>query len=168
MNSTPLRVAAARGLVLDPLRVRGHLRRHVGVQHGRQHLRVLADLRRDQMRQRDRQVRVKLRHQLGDRSLVRRVHDRPHQADGDRLDPGADQPVDRGADLGDVQRRHDLAAGVDPLGDLDHVADGQERLRRQRLREVQELVDVESDPAAGVVHDPQRVAEAARRQQPDA
>ena len=71
---------------------------------------VLADHRCDLVRERQEDVRSQPPHGVGDRTLGRRIGERPQQADADRLDARLEQPLEGSFDLGGV--RHDVLPAV--------------------------------------------------------
>ena len=95
---------------------------------------------------------------LLDPLLVRRVEVGVQQADRDRLDPFGDEKPGGALDAGLVERRVDLALGVDPLVDLDPPAPLDQGRRLGPAHVV--------EPRHAQIADFEHVAEAARGDQP--
>ena len=92
--------------------VGAHHRLDIGIDHGGAGARVFLDLRQDLMADRDRQVRQRGAHALGDLTLVRRVGVAVQQADRHAFHSFRTQHGDRGIDAGGVKRdRNRLPSG---------------------------------------------------------
>ena len=144
--------------LLEPLEIDLGQRPDVGVGHRRRRAQVLADLRRDVGRQRDRQILVALGDRRADRALVRRVGVGMQEADGEALDALLDQLGDLGQRGIDIERLLDRAVGRQPLHRL-----APPRPRHQRLGHLDEQV---VELVLALAADLQHVAEARRGEQP--
>jgi hypothetical protein len=98
--------------------------------------------------------------------LVRRVHESPQERDRDRLDAVGDELLHGGASLLLVERQHDVALPVDPLGDLPDQLRGDDRVGLAVARYVQQLLDRQSGRTPVGAHDQEVIAVAAGRDQP--
>ena len=104
---------------LEPLQVLLHQRLQRRVDGGRGRPAVLAHDRVELVRQRERDAWPVRGEQLGDSELVRRIHDRPDQADRDRLDVEHAAALDRLEHAPVVEWHEDVALRVDALADLE-------------------------------------------------
>ena len=109
--------------------IAAHQRLQRGVDAGRRGPAIFPHDRVEAMRQRHRHAGQVPGEQLADLVLMRRVGDRPQQADADRRHLRRRQPLDDPEQRRLVERPHDLAAGADPLQHLEgqragHVGPG--------------------------------------------
>ncbi len=109
------------GNVLDALELLAAARGRIGFDQHAVEPRLLAHDRAHLVARVDEHLGLRLlrllAHDLGDAALVRRIHVREQQADADRLDLVLDERLGRRAGLVLVERDHDVAELVDPLGD---------------------------------------------------
>jgi hypothetical protein len=130
--------------------------------------RILAHLRRDLVRQRQRQIGIEGTKNLGRARLVRRVPPAEQEREGDRLDAlFFHQNAGGLANPRLVERHDDRAAVVDALVDAFDRLPRHQRLRLGHVGDVLDFHLVEPVDAADGAHHVDRILEAARRDQPD-
>ena len=147
----------------------GH-RSDEGVDHGRDSALELAHARRHVAGQADRQIRRELAGDLAHAPLVRRIAERPEQADGETFGAGGDERLR--SPRAPPPRR--AATSTSPSTVIRSLTPRMQRFRHQRRRRlgVQEVHGLRLRQAAGAADraaaDDQRVLEAARGDQSDA
>src|SRR5439155_26352768 len=129
----------------------------VGIGAGGREALVLAHLRRDLRRQRDRQVGPLPGEDVAGRDLVRRIGEAVEEADGDALDALGLEQRQQGFDRGAVERQQHLAGGTAPL------LHRQAKATRHQWRRLVEKDVVLLEAARGAYFD--AVAESGRREQ---
>ncbi len=137
--------------------VAAHQRLEGRVDGGGRGAAVFAQRRVEGMRERERHARQVLFDQGADALFVRRIDDRPKQADGDRLDAASRQQLQCLDHRRLVEGRDDRAVGADPLRHLERQRAGDIGLRKGDV-EVEHFM-----PAALAQH--QDVGVALRHQQ---
>ncbi len=158
-DEKPAPVAAPAEGRPEPAQVRAHRGHHVGVHDRGGRALVLAERRRDLVRERHRDLGRLLRRQRGQPLLVLRVQVGVQETDRERRDAALGQRADRAARVHLVQRRTYRAVREHALGDLADESPPDEGARLLEL----EIVDL----VALLAPDEQHVAEAARGQQAD-
>ena len=144
---------------LQPVQVGGQHRPDIGADGRGAGALELADFRQHLAGEEHRQARKRRPEPFADAALVRVVQEGEHEADRNRVHVQAPDALDDRVQPGLVERGHDLALGVDPLGHLEAPA-----ARHQHRRGVlEQVVKVRAGRAPKLQH----VAEARGRDQRD-
>jgi hypothetical protein len=123
---------------LQPAEIGGEQRSDIGADAGRAETLELADLRQDLAGEIDADPGQSSPQLFAEPALVGVVEERKQQADGDGVEFGRADRRRQTVDLVLGERRHDLALGADPLGDLEPPAPGHQYVRRV----LQQIVEI--------------------------